>query len=119
MSTSETRGLQDHLGPDSRARTISDAYHCHFRPIRTQRVLSAGAAQFLGRSVLLAISGQLPSGLAMIEVDGLARRMSLFPPGVNLTTLEGNRGWKPLGGCRQRKRRFTGQPSPCNILMRA
>jgi acyl-coenzyme A synthetase/AMP-(fatty) acid ligase len=84
MSTPKIRGLRDYLGPDSEGRTISDA--------RQELPLSAnlqvtrvpgGAEQLLGRSVLLATSGQLLSAMAMIEVDGLARRMLLFPPDVN------------------------------------
>ena len=84
MSTPEIRGLRDHLGPDSKGRTISDAHHELPLSANSQMACVAGGAQqLLGRSVLLAVSGQLLSALAMIEVDGVARRMLLFPPDVN------------------------------------
>ena len=84
MSTPEIRGLRDHLGPNAVGRTILDAHHVLPLSANSQVTCLAGGAQpLLGRSVLLAVSGQLLSALAMIEVDGLARRMLLFPPDVN------------------------------------
>ena len=38
---------------------------------------------FLGRSVLLATRDQLTAALAMIELDGVARRMIICPPDVS------------------------------------
>ncbi|HEX3862866.1 MAG TPA: fatty acid--CoA ligase family protein [Stellaceae bacterium] len=38
--------------------------------------------RFAGRSVLIATSDQLRAALALIELDGVARRMVLYPPGV-------------------------------------
>ena len=44
---------------------------------------STDAAQALaGRSVLLATGGQMPAALAMVALDGLARRLVLAPPGL-------------------------------------
>lgn len=84
MSTSEIQGLRDYLGPGCKGRTISDANHEFSLSADSHTsCVVGGAKQLLGRSVLLAISGQLLSGLAMIEVDGLARRMLLFPPDVS------------------------------------
>ena len=84
MSTPEIRGLRDHLGPESKGRAISDAhYELPLSANSQMACVAGGAQQLLGRSVLLAVSGQLMSGLAMIEVDGVARRMLLFPPDVN------------------------------------
>ncbi|MES1149987.1 MAG: AMP-binding protein, partial [Bradyrhizobium guangdongense] len=45
--------------------------------------LVGGSYELSGRSVLLAMSGQLLSALAMIELDGVARRMLLCPPDLN------------------------------------
>src|SRR5580698_7006751 len=39
--------------------------------------------EFAGRSVLLATSSQLTSALALIELDGLARRLVILPPDVD------------------------------------
>jgi acyl-CoA synthetase (AMP-forming)/AMP-acid ligase II len=44
--------------------------------------LGAHLEELRGRTVLLAIRDQLKSALALIELDGIARRMVLFPPGV-------------------------------------
>jgi acyl-coenzyme A synthetase/AMP-(fatty) acid ligase len=45
---------------------------------------SAGGqlAALRGRSVLLAVADQLPAALALLELDGVARRIVLRPPGV-------------------------------------
>jgi hypothetical protein len=48
-----------------------------------QSSLIGGVRRLSGRSVLLAMSGQLLSALAMIELDGVVRRMLLCPPDVN------------------------------------
>lgn len=83
-STPEIRSLRDYLGPDSGDRTVSDAHHELPLSGNSQPTCVVGDAQRLfGRSVLLAMSSQLLSALAMIEVDGLARRMLLFPPDLN------------------------------------
>ena len=84
MSTPEIRGLRDYLGPASKGRSISDAKQEWPLSAHSQLACIGGASQELsGRSVLLAVSGQLLSGLAMIEVDGVAQRMLLLPPNVN------------------------------------
>ena len=35
-----------------------------------------------GRSVLIAVEDQLTAGLALLELDGVARRLVLLPPGI-------------------------------------
>jgi acyl-CoA synthetase (AMP-forming)/AMP-acid ligase II len=84
MFTPEVLRLRDYLSPDSRGRSISDA-HCELSLTASSRTtcLASGVQQLAGRSVLLAVSGQLLSALAMIEIDGVARRMLLCPPDVN------------------------------------
>ena len=42
--------------------------------------LGVPAAELRGRSVLLATADQLPAALALIELDGVARRIVLCPP---------------------------------------
>ncbi|MGA2058217.1 MAG: fatty acid--CoA ligase family protein [Bradyrhizobium sp.] len=89
MFTPESVGLRDYLSPDSRGRTISDAHHelSLSESYRTTCV-TTGVQQLAGRSVLLAVSGQLLSALAMIEIDGVVRRMLLCPPDINPNLIE-------------------------------
>src|SRR5262249_55114510 len=65
-------------------RTISDAGHIvSLTDILSQTCLGGRLPELSGRSVLLSVTGQLISGLAMIEIDGIARRMLLCPPDLN------------------------------------
>jgi acyl-CoA synthetase (AMP-forming)/AMP-acid ligase II len=45
--------------------------------------LNGRLAELAGRSVLIATSSQLTSGLALIELDGVARRITILPPDVD------------------------------------
>ena len=45
--------------------------------------LGGGLADLAGRSVLVATSSQLTSALALIELDGAARRITILPPDVD------------------------------------
>jgi acyl-coenzyme A synthetase/AMP-(fatty) acid ligase len=45
--------------------------------------LNGRLAELAGRSVLIATTSQLTSGLALIELDGLARRITILPPDVD------------------------------------
>ena len=45
--------------------------------------LGGGVAALAGRSVLIATAGQLASALALIELDGVARRLIVLPPDVD------------------------------------
>jgi acyl-CoA synthetase (AMP-forming)/AMP-acid ligase II len=89
MSTREIIALRDYPSPDTKGCTISDPHHelsltssfqttCFTVPVR----------ELASRSVLLAASGQLLSALAMIEIDGIAGRMLLWPPDVNPDHIE-------------------------------
>ena len=44
--------------------------------------LGGRLAEFAGRSVLIATEDQIAAAIAMIELDGVARRLILCPPGV-------------------------------------
>ena len=91
MSPREIFALRDHLGPERKGRTISDARHAvSLTDVLSQSCLGGGLSRLSGRSVLLSVSGQLVSALAMIELDGVARRMLLCPPDLkeeHFTTL--------------------------------
>lgn len=84
MSPREIFALRDYLSPELKGRTISDAHHLvSLTDVLSHTVLGGRLHELAGRSVLLKLSDQLKSGLAMIELDGVARRMLLCPPDLN------------------------------------
>ena len=84
MSPREVFALRDYLSPELKGRVISDARHSvSLTDILSHTCLDACRSKLSGRAVLLSMSGQLLSGLAMIEIDGIARRMLLCPPDLN------------------------------------
>jgi acyl-coenzyme A synthetase/AMP-(fatty) acid ligase len=84
MSPRELFALRDYLSPELTGRTISDARQIvSLTNILEQTCLFARPRELSGRSVLLAVADQLASALAMIEIDGVARRMLLCPPDLN------------------------------------
>jgi len=84
MSPREIFALRDYLSPELKGRTISDARHVvSLTDILSETCLGGHFRELSGRSVLLSVRGQLLSGLAMIELDGIARRMLLCPPDLN------------------------------------
>ncbi|MEO6841414.1 MAG: AMP-binding protein [Bradyrhizobium sp.] len=89
MSPRETFALRDYLGPDLTGRTISDAQRAvSLTDILEYSCLGDRLRELSGRSVLMAVSDQLISGLVMTEIDGLARRMLLCPPDLNADHLQ-------------------------------
>jgi len=89
MSPREIFALRDHLGAELKGRTLSDAHHVvSLTDVLSRTVLGGRLHELSGRSVLLKLSDQLKSGLAMIELDGVARRMLLCPPDLNLAHLD-------------------------------
>jgi acyl-CoA synthetase (AMP-forming)/AMP-acid ligase II len=84
MSPREIFALRDYLDPALEDRTLSDAGHSvSLTTLAQQTCLGGSLAELSGRSVLLGVSGQFLSALAMIEIDGIARRMLLCPPDLN------------------------------------
>jgi len=84
MSPREVFALRDYLSPELKGRTISDAQHLlSLTDILSQTCLSDRVRELAGRSVLLSVSGQLLAALAMVELDGVARRILLCPPDLN------------------------------------
>ncbi|MGY3448263.1 class I adenylate-forming enzyme family protein [Bradyrhizobium sp. USDA 4353] len=81
MSPREIFALRDHLGTALTKRTISDPRHVvSLAELSRGSCLGGRAGELDGRAVLLATSSQLLAGLALIEIDGVARRMLLCPP---------------------------------------
>jgi hypothetical protein len=90
MSAPETLALRDYLGPDLKGRTISDARRVvSLSDSLEQTCLADRLGELSGRSVLLAVEDQLLSGVAMTEIDGVARRMLLCPPDLNTDHQQG------------------------------
>jgi acyl-coenzyme A synthetase/AMP-(fatty) acid ligase len=84
MSPREVFALRDYLGPELKGRTISDArQNVSLTNILEETCLVGRFGELSGRSVLLAVADQLISGIAMTEIDGVARRMLLCPPDLN------------------------------------
>ncbi len=89
MSPRETFALREYLGPELKGRTISDARRVvSLSDSLEQTCLADRLGELSGRSVLLAVEDQLLSGIAMTEIDGIARRMLLCPPDLNTDHLQ-------------------------------
>lgn len=89
MSPPDIIALRQYLGQEPKNRTISDSRHVvSLMDIVQHSCLTGRSCELSGRSVLLATSGQLLSALAMIELDGVARRMLLCPPDLDWDRLE-------------------------------
>src|ERR1700736_2203279 len=84
MSPRETFALREYLDPDLKGRTLSDPRRLiSLTDITVETCLKGRLGELSGRSVLLAVGGQLLAALAMLEIDGVARRMLLCPPDLN------------------------------------
>lgn len=89
MSPPDIIALRQYLGQEPKNRTISDSRHLvSLTDIVQHSCLTGRSRELSGRSVLLATSGQLLSALAMIELDGVVRRMLLCPPDLDWDRLE-------------------------------
>ena len=89
MSPREIFALRDYLGAELKGRTLSDTQHSvSLTDVLSQTVLGGRLQELSGRSILLKLSDQLRSGLAMIELDGVACRMLLCPPDLNPAHLD-------------------------------
>ena len=91
MSPREIFALRDYLDPDLKGRTLSDARQLvSLTEFAAETCLAGRLGELSGRSVLLAVADQLVSALAIMEIDGVARRMLLCPPDLaanHLSTL--------------------------------
>src|ERR1700681_3114506 len=84
MSPREIFALREYLDPDLKGRTLSDPRRVvSLTDIAGETCLKGRLGELSGRSALLAVSGQLLAALAMLEIDGVARRMLLCPPDLN------------------------------------
>ena len=84
MSPREIVALRDYLSPELKGRTISDGkLLVSLTDILDYSCLGNRLEELSDSSVLLSTADQLTSGLAMIELDGVARRMLLCPPDLD------------------------------------
>lgn len=89
MYPPSTLALRNYLAPAVEGRTICDArYAVSVTDILRHRCLIGKCHGLSGSSVLVATSRQLLAALAMIELDGVARRMVLCPPDVDPDRIE-------------------------------
>ncbi|MFT4278475.1 MAG: fatty acid--CoA ligase family protein [Rhodopseudomonas sp.] len=86
MSPREIVALSHYLTNGPASRTLSDSTcEVAFADIAHTSCLGVEPSELAGRSVLLSLSTQLVTGIAMIELDGVARRMLLCPPDVDMS----------------------------------
>jgi acyl-coenzyme A synthetase/AMP-(fatty) acid ligase len=84
ISPREVFALRGYLDPNLKGRTLSDPRRVvSLTDIASESCLNGRLGELSGRSVLLAVAGQFLSALAMLEIDGVARRMLLCPPDIN------------------------------------
>jgi acyl-coenzyme A synthetase/AMP-(fatty) acid ligase len=90
MLQTETPPLRHHLeGPQAAGRFFWSPNGCvAFADLAGGTSLAGRRNELAGRSVLLATRDQLAAALALIELDGVARRIVLCPPDVAAAHLE-------------------------------
>ncbi|ABE38336.1 AMP-dependent synthetase and ligase [Rhodopseudomonas palustris BisB5] len=85
MSPREIVALRNYLAAGLSDRTLSDGTDTlAIGEIAYATALSGRLTELAGRSVVLSLSTQLISGVAMIEIDGVARQMLLCPPDFDM-----------------------------------
>src|ERR1700689_2447954 len=82
MAGSET-ALRDHVAAAPGQRWLWDrGRSVYLTDFHRGTILGAGLPSLAGRSVLVAAENQLNAAIALIELDGVARRVVILPPGV-------------------------------------
>jgi acyl-CoA synthetase (AMP-forming)/AMP-acid ligase II len=85
MSRPEVLALRGFIGPERTGRWLSDARQIvSLTDIVAETCLAGRLGELAGRSVLLYVRDQLTAALAMMEIDGVARRMLLCPPDLSV-----------------------------------
>jgi len=83
MAGVEAPSLRAYVAKAPAARFIWDRAACvRFTDLHRGTSLGGRLADLAGRSVLLATASQLTTALALIELDGRARRLTILPPDV-------------------------------------
>jgi acyl-coenzyme A synthetase/AMP-(fatty) acid ligase len=76
------RSLGEALARASGARLYGRSRTAALGDLSAGSILGGRREELRGRSVVLAIADQLPAALALLELDGVARRLVLCPPDV-------------------------------------
>jgi acyl-CoA synthetase (AMP-forming)/AMP-acid ligase II len=88
MAGGEGQALRDYVAAAPGSRWFWDrGRSVCFTDLRHGTVLGQGLATLAGRSVLLAVESQLNAALALIELDGVARRIVILPPDMDAAHL--------------------------------
>src|ERR1700722_7000869 len=81
MARAEAPPLRQRIGIGSPERFFWDrTAHTDIAKLASGTSLGCRLEELTGRSVLLATSSQLNTALSLIELDGLARRLTILPP---------------------------------------
>jgi acyl-coenzyme A synthetase/AMP-(fatty) acid ligase len=80
MPSSDDETFAPRLVARARTRMSDGARSVDLAALATQSFLGAGADQLRDRSVLIASATQIAAAIAMIELDGHARRITIAPP---------------------------------------
>src|SRR5271154_6775305 len=81
MAHAEAQKLRRHLADDSPQRFFWDRAACSCYTYLAHGTSFGGRlGELAGKSVLLATGSQLTAALALIELDGVARRITILPP---------------------------------------
>ena len=76
-------GSPPRLADRARTRLIDRDAAFDLATLRAGTSLGGATPRLAGRSVLVATDTQLPSAVALVELDGLARRLTIAPPDLN------------------------------------
>jgi acyl-coenzyme A synthetase/AMP-(fatty) acid ligase len=81
LARAETPALRQRLSDTSPERFLFDrSTRACYTHLARGTCFGGQLAELAGKSVLLATGSQLTSGLALIELDGVARRITILPP---------------------------------------
>jgi acyl-coenzyme A synthetase/AMP-(fatty) acid ligase len=88
MACTETATLRQSLGAAERFLFDRNA-RLRFTDLAAGTSLNARLGELAGKSVLVATGSQLTTALALIELDGVARRLTILPPDADPSHLAG------------------------------
>ena len=82
--------------------------------LATRSVFAGRLKELAGRSILIATDHQLAAGLALLELDGLARRIIVCPPDIASAISSRNHGGRRSGCDRFRPRKAGASGGRCD-----
>ena len=80
MARAEAQTLRNHIDDASDRYFFDPATRVRIANLASGTSLGGGLAELAGRSVLVATKNQSTGALALIELDGVARRLTILPP---------------------------------------